>query len=771
MTVLGICFDGARQGVMGHYDPLLVVVSYLVAAFASYTALELAERLRRTQGLVRGLWQMAAALVLGGGVWSMHFVAVLAFEIPLSHAFAPLQTFLSGLVAIGAVAAGLQIIHGTTDWRRIAGAGVLVGLGIATMHYTGMAALRLPGQIYYKPGLFALSVVIAIGAATAALWLACILRLTWQRAVGALVMAVAVCGMHYTGMAATEIVAGPAEFQDLGNAVQADALAAIVAGGVTVLFCIALVCAVIDRHLEQRRAQQRLRDAIDVMPAALAFYDPEDRLVAWNGPYAGLIENPAALHAGVQFVDLLRGPLEEAELSKLLAIRRQLGVVERQFPDGRWMKFESRRTADGGVVSIGTDITTLKAQAEALGRARDAAEAASQAKSVFLATMGHELRTPLNGVLGMVQALAGDALTEAQGQRVEIIRRSSEDLLAILGDLLDLTQIEVGALTPEAIDFDLDDLLRGLRGAHRLAAEAKGIAFCCEIAEAARGRYRGDSTRIRRIIHNLLDNAVKFTERGEVRLTVEETDGHLVFEVADTGAGIAEEHLERVFEPFFQIDATLTRRHGGAGVGLAISRQLAELLGGRVEVRSRPGEGSVFRVVLPLERLEAVAADARADGALEPTADAALRVLVAEDNPVNQMVLRTLLAAAGVEPVLVDDGEAAVIAWAAQSWDVILMDIQMPKMNGIEAARTIRAREAQEGRARTPIIAVTANAMAHEARDYLAAGMDGVVAKPVDLAVLLTAIERALSVSGAQPPFEGRLTDLKLAGALSSPRA
>jgi signal transduction histidine kinase/ActR/RegA family two-component response regulator len=748
MTVLGMCFDGARQGVMGHYDPLLVVVSYLVAAFASYTALELAERLRRSQGLVRGLWQTAAALVLGGGVWSMHFVAILAFKIPLSHSFAPLQTLLSGLVAIGAVAAGLQIIRGTADWRRIAGAGVLVGLGIAIMHYTGMAALRLPGQIYYKPGLFVLSVVVAVGAATAALWLACVPRLTWQRAVGALVMAVAVCGMHYTGMAATEIVAGPAELQVLGSAVQADALAAIVAGGVTILLCVALVCAVIDRHLEQLRAQQRLRDAIDVMPAALGFYDAEDRLVAWNDAYAGFFENPAALHAGVHFVDLLRGPLDEAELSKLLAIRRQLGVVERQFPDGRWMKIESRRTADGGVVSIGTDITTLKAQAEALGRARDAAEAASQAKSVFLTTMGHELRTPLNGVLGMVQALAGDALTEAQGQRVEIIRQSSESLLAILGDLLDLTQIEGGALTSEDVEFDLDDLLRGLRGAHRLAAEAKGIAFCCEIAEAARGRYRGDSTRIRRIIHNLLDNAVKFTEHGEVRLTVDATDGGVAFEVADTGTGIAQEHFERLFEPFFQVDASLTRRHGGAGVGLAVSRQLAELLSGFIEVTSQPGEGSVFRVVLPLERLEAVATDACAEGGPGPAADMALRVLVAEDNPVNQMVLRTLLATAGVEPVLVDDGEAAVIAWAAQPWDIILMDIQMPKMNGIEAARTIRAREAQEGRARTPIIAVTANAMAHEARDYLAAGMDGVVAKPVDLAVLLMAIERALSPTG-----------------------
>jgi len=749
MTVLGICFDGAKQGVIGHYDPLLMFMSFLVAAFASYTALELAERLRRSRGLARGLWHAAAAVVLGGGVWSMHFVAMLAFKIPLSHGFAPFQTILSGLVAIGAVAAGLQIIHGNADRRRIAGAGVLVGIGVATMHYAGMAALRLPGQIYYKPGLFILSVMIAVGAATVALWLACVLRLAWQRAAGALVMAVAVCGMHYTGMAATTIVAEPSNLQALGGAVQADVLAAVVVVGVTILFCIGLVCALIDRHLEQQRVQQRMRDAIDVMPAALGFYDAEDRLVAWNSSYAGMFENPAALRSGMSFVELLRGPLNEAEIAQAMAARDRLKARERQLPDGRWMRIESRRTADGAIVRIATDITTLKIQAEALVQARDAAEAASHAKTAFLTTMGHELRTPLNGVLGMVQALVGDALTEAQAQRVEIIRQSSENLLAILGDLLDLTQGEGADLTPENVEFDLDELLRGLRGAHQLAAEAKGVAFFSETAEAARGWYRGDSTRVRRIIHNLLDNAVKFTERGEVRLTVDAVDGRLVFDVTDTGPGIADEHFERIFEPFFQVDATLTRRHGGTGLGLAVSRQLAELLGGSIEVTSRLGEGSSFRVVLPLERLEAVAPDTRRADPPAPAAGAGLRVLVAEDNPVNRTVLQTLLAAVGVEPVLVEDGEAAVSAWAAQPWDIVLMDIQMPKMNGIQATRAIRAREKQEGRTRTPIVAVTANAMAHEARDYLAAGLDGVVAKPVELAVLLAAIECALNPPAA----------------------
>jgi signal transduction histidine kinase/CheY-like chemotaxis protein len=622
-------------------------------------------------------------------------------------------------------------------------------MGIVTMHYCGMSGLRVPGTVYYRPVPFALSMIVAVAAATAAIWLAHALRSTWHRCLAALVMALAVCGMHYTGMAATVIVAGPLGLQPFAGAVAADALAAAVVLSVTILFGAGLLCAVIDRHLERRRARRRLRDAIDMIPTALGFYDTEDRLVDWNEAYAAFFEDPKLLRRGVQFVDLLRGSLNDTELAEAVSIRNRLGVVVRRFSDGRWMRIESRQTADGGLVSIGTDITTLRVQAEDLVRARDAAEAASRAKSVFLTTMGHELRTPLNGVLGMVQALVGDALTETQGARLEVIRQSSENLLAILSDLLDLTQAESGALTPDDVEFNLDDLLRGPLGAHRLAAEAKGLAFCCEIAKAARGRYRGDSTRIRRIIHNLLDNAVKFTVRGDVRLTVDQTDGGVVFEVADTGAGITREHLERVFDPFYQVDATLTRQHGGAGVGLAISRQLAELLGGQIEVKSRLGEGSTFTLTLPLARAEALARDASRADPPEPVADAGLRVLVAEDNPVNQLVLRTLLAAIGVEPVLVDDGEAAVATWAAQPWDIVLMDIQMPKMNGVEAARAIRFCEVQEGRSRTPIIAVTANAMTHQAREYIAAGMDDVVAKPVELAVLVAAIERALSPPAA----------------------
>ena len=373
-----------------------------------------------------------------------------------------------------------------------------------------------------------------------------------------------------------------------------------------------------------------------------------------------------------------------------------------------------------------------------------AAETANRAKSQFLSTMSHELRTPLNGVLGMAQALASDQLTRTQYERVNVIRRSSESLLSVLNDLLDLSKIETGALDLEISEFDLEHLVRGVAAAYQPLAAKKGLTFEFEVAADARGRYLGDSPRIRRVLYSLVDNAVKFTDVGGVTLSAAIAADQLVVRVTDTGIGIGEADRQHLFEGFYQADATLTRRHGGAGVGLAICRQLTTLMYGTIEAASTPGEGSTFTVRLPLRRVQAHAPGmAEADEAAVRSTE--LRVLAAEDNATNQLVLRTLLATAGVSPTIVENGRLAVEAWETQDWDIVLMDIQMPEMNGVDAARAIRLREAETGRARTPIIAVTANAMTHQVAEYGAAGMDGVVPKPVDNLYLLAVMDQALS--------------------------
>ncbi|MFO1014944.1 MAG: ATP-binding protein [Caulobacteraceae bacterium] len=408
------------------------------------------------------------------------------------------------------------------------------------------------------------------------------------------------------------------------------------------------------------------------------------------------------------------------------------------------------------------DITSHKRAEAALRQAKEEAEEANRAKSAFLATMSHEIRTPLNGVLGMAQAMEQEALSPVQRDRLEVIRQSGETLLAILNDVLDLSKIEAGKLELEQGDFDIAKLARGAHAAFTALADTKGLDFNLVIEDEARGVYRGDSTRLRQILYNLVSNALKFTERGEVRVTVDRDEEDLIMTVRDTGIGIPPEQLGRLFRKFEQADASTTRRFGGTGLGLAICRELAQLMGGTVRVSSAENKGTTFTVMLPVERVgEETELGAESPDMSHPAASDGppLRVLAAEDNTVNQLVLRTLLHQAGLEPVIVGDGRQLVDAWRNGDWDVLLVDIQMPVMDGPTAAGIIRAEEARTGRRRTPIIALTANAMSHQVAEYLGAGMDTVVPKPIEVARLYAALEAVLTAetSGAEAAAQAGL--------------
>jgi signal transduction histidine kinase/CheY-like chemotaxis protein len=386
-----------------------------------------------------------------------------------------------------------------------------------------------------------------------------------------------------------------------------------------------------------------------------------------------------------------------------------------------------------------------------LVKLRADAEAATRAKSDFLATMSHEIRTPLNGVLGMAQIMLRGDLGPEQREQLKVIAGSGQALQSVLNGVLDLAKVESGKLELEQHGFDLEETLRLAAGAFSAAAAQKHIGFRVETPPEVLGAWRGDAAKLGQVVSNLVSNALKFTDQGEVVLSVEPAPGGLTFEVRDSGIGVAADKLALIFERFTQADASTTRRFGGTGLGLAICRELVALMGGELTVRSQLGLGSVFAFTLPLTRDAETAAAASADAG--PDIAEGLRILAAEDNPTNRLILSAILTPLGAELTLVCDGAKAVEAFAAGAFDLVLMDVQMPRMDGIEATAAIRRLEREAGLLPTPVIALTANVMRHQIAAYRAAGMDDHVAKPIGIADLVRAIAAATSAPRlAAPP-------------------
>lgn len=403
---------------------------------------------------------------------------------------------------------------------------------------------------------------------------------------------------------------------------------------------------------------------------------------------------------------------------------------------------------DRVICAIGADITEQKALQVRLEQARAEAEAATRAKADFLSTISHELRTPMNGVVGMAETLFQSDLSDEQRASVAVIRDSGKLLVALLNDLLDFAKVERGAITLEKLAFRPQDLVAAVAPAHVGKATAKGVALDVAVSDVARAARLGDPLRLQQILHNLVGNAVKFTDAGHVRVSIDnDASGGLRLSVSDTGIGMTPDQAARVFDGFTQADPTIARRFGGTGLGLSIVKGLVNAMGGDIRLETRPSIGSTFTVTLPLELAPGPIEEAppsRPGGRMDTLSGR--RILVADDNEINRTVLTAYLGRLGVEVVAVDGGGTAVAAARQSRFDALLLDVVMPDLDGPEALARIRAEEAGAGRLSPPAVAVTGRASAEEIEACLKAGFAAHLAKPIDEERLKTVLDGLIGV-------------------------
>lgn len=941
----------ATDILIGSYDPWLVLLSFFVAALAAFGALMTARQLAHGPVGVRAAWLMAGSVSMGGGVWAMHFIGMLAFYLPCGVDYHLGTTILSALPAVLASAVALLVLGS----RQRVGQGklllssVLMGAGIGTMHYTGMAAMELDAILLYDIRMVGLSVVVAVVLAYVSLSLRGLTARSSTRlgkvlsmAGASLVMGGAVSGMHYTAMNAAVF------FPLAAPVVQDMALPPTTLAVLIVIFAVALALLTMvgafagqqmqtSQHLraeiahraalerESAAARARLEAIFNTVVDGILTYDAQGIIQHWSPSAAAIF--------GYERDDLRRWHIsrlisDPAESGRVLPVPqcddmdgthaigpgREVTGLRRT---GETFPMElsiGRVDLDGEVLytAVVRDITDRRAVQRELEEAVRGADAANRAKSAFIANVSHEVRTPLNAIIGMAHILLRADLAKTQQAQVGKILQAGRVLLSIINDILDFSKVEAEQVVIEAIPIDLEQVLQDVTDMVIERVLAKHLELVLDVDPELPTRLIGDPLRLGQVLLNYVNNAIKFTEQGEIKLSLRQEardeDRILIrFTVSDTGIGLSEEARQRLFRAFQQADSSTTRRYGGTGLGLIICKRLAELMGGTVGVESVEGKGSQFwftaslgiqagrdasrrnqpvpalrgRRVLVVEDNESTLAamatmlrsmgfdvteaisgevaiqhgsgaiargtpfdlvfvDWRMPGldglgtidairrlsagsdtpafvlvtayggeeilhraarigvdeilikpvnasnlldaagralghvdqlsirpALPPVRTSTparltgLRILVAEDNALNQDVARELLTKAGAEVEIVGHGAAALESLAGQRYDLVLMDMQMPVMDGLDAARRIRENPAYDA---IPVIAMTANAMAADRKACLAAGMNDHLSKPIDPDELYRVI---VQWTGA-PMAQDGLTEEASAGELPS---
>jgi two-component system sensor histidine kinase/response regulator len=756
--------------IAGYYDYRLVALSVFLAILASYAALDLAGRVTAAQGRSRFFWLPGGAAAMGLGIWSMHYIGMLAYKLPVPVLYDWPTVLVSLLAAIAASGIALFVVSRKKMLTIYAGiGGVFMGIGIAAMHYIGMEAMRLPAMCHYSVGIVTLSVFLAIVISLVALSLTFHLReegaaARWRKPASAVLMGLAIPVMHYTGMAAVTYTRTDMAL-DLRHAVQISELgiAAIILVTLMILG-LTVVTSVIDRRFsaqafELNLSEQRYRQLVESAQVILWRWSlTASRYTFVNREAQELLGySPEQWLADAHFLATYSHPddrdLAQRVCTNVAQTRGSDRFEHRMIcADGRvlWLRTSVRFTASGPygeLVGVMTDVTERR-------RAQEAAESASRAKSEFLASMSHEIRTPMNGVIGMTDLVLDTDLTFEQRDYLATVKSSAESLLTIINDILDFSKIEAGKLELDPVCFQLYDSVEETMKTLASRAHEKHLELLCDIKLGVPKYVIGDAGRIRQIVVNLVGNAIKFTEQGqvelEVRLDAQTGDElRLHFIVRDTGIGIPPEKQKLIFEAFSQADNSTTRRFGGTGLGLTISARLVEAMHGKIWVESAAGQGSSFHFTVCM-------GVAKQPPTLEPEADegslAGISVLVVDDNFTNRRILTEIFWSWQMVPTEVASAEQALIHLRraldrSRPFGLVVTDVHMPEMDGFDLVDQIQ----HSLNVLNPVIVMlTSGEKRGDIQRCRELGISSYLIKPVRRSELRAAVVNAVKVPGQE---------------------